>query len=80
MGSSFAPSAANLFMDAFEQQHILSSDQNPYFKYIFKSFRYIGDIFCVYTDIDLYEDFLKWINNLHPTIKFAGTKSTDGSH
>lgn len=58
MDSAFAPSTANLFMSMLEQQHILSPSSNPYFGHIFKYFRFIDDIFCVYTDINSFDSFL----------------------
>lgn len=73
MGSAFAPNAANLFMNMFEQQFILSPANNPYHAHIFKYYRFIDDIFCIYKDIHSFTNFLEWINNLHPTIKFTAT-------
>lgn len=59
MGSIFALSAANLFMDSFEQCFILNPDVNPFYQHIIKFFRYIDDIFCIYSDSETIEPFFK---------------------
>lgn len=76
MGSTFAPSSANLYMDIFEQTHILNAQSNPFYDHIFCYYRYIDDIFCIYPDSDSYPAFQSWLNQLHQTIKFtfAGDK------
>lgn len=69
MGSAFAPSAANLFMDHFERTHILNTS-NPY-EHISNYHRYIDNIFCIYDDPSSFPAFQEWLNQLHPSIKFT---------
>lgn len=71
MGSAYAPSAANLFMDRLENLFICNEQTNPFSKHISHYHRYIDDVFCIYSDPTSYSDFQKWINELHPTIKFT---------
>lgn len=78
MGSAFAPSAANLYMDRFEQTYILNAQFNPYYEHLSCFYRYIDNIFCVYDDPDTYPAFQVWLNQLHPAIKF--TFSGDKDH
>lgn len=71
MGSSFAPSAANLYMDKFEQTHILNAQSNPYYELLSGYYRYIDVIFCIQDDPDTYSALQVWLNQLYPTIKFS---------
>lgn len=71
VGSSFAPSVANLFMASLEDNQILNQDSNPFFMNICLFYRYIDDCFCVYRDKDLVQEFVCWLNTLHPSIKFT---------
>lgn len=71
MGSTYAPSAANLFMDEFESTYILNSCNNPFFEHISCYYHYISDIFCLYNDPPSYPAFQEWLNQLYPTIKFT---------
>lgn len=71
MGSAFAPHEANLFMDRFEQQHILNPQVNPFYEHLAHYHCYIDDIFCIYNDPPSYLTFQSWHNQLHPTIKFT---------
>lgn len=71
MGSVFAPSAASLFMNDFEQPFILDLSVNPFFRFINKFYCFIDDIFCVYTDPQSLENFLNCLNSLHPSIRFT---------
>lgn len=73
MGSVFAPSAANLYMNRFEQHFIFNPHMNPYFGNILRFYHFIDDIFCIYTDPPSYDAFVVWLNRLHPTIKFTAT-------
>lgn len=70
-GSAFAPSAVNLFMANFEQSLILNPLVNPNFQHISRYYRFIDDIFRIYTDPKSYGAFINWLNALHPTIKFT---------
>lgn len=75
MGSSFAPSVANLFMATLEERFILNSQHNAFFGSVFFFVRFIDDIFCLYTDLGTVLSFVKWLNEVHPSIKFAFTSS-----
>jgi hypothetical protein len=74
MGSRIGPSFANCFMWWFEKKFLPNAPIKPK---IWK--RYIDDVFCVFdcSDEDL-QTFLKWINQLHDTIKFTLFTSPDG--
>lgn len=71
MGSTFASSAANLYMSRFEQQYILNLTVNPFLRHILKFYHFIDNIFCIYTDPLSFDTFSNWLNELHPTIKFT---------
>ncbi len=68
MGTRMAPSYANLFMQEFENSHILR-DRSPFLHTLW---RYIDDILAIWTgtEPDLIM-FLEELNNKHPTIKFT---------
>ncbi|XP_042333917.1 uncharacterized protein LOC121936109 [Sceloporus undulatus] len=70
MGCKFAPELANLFMDNFEQQHILNED-NIYKTNILEFKRYLDDIFIIWngSENELF-NFQQSINSVHNTIKF----------
>lgn len=70
MGTAFAPSAANLFMERFEEMYILNNI-NPYYRHISHYYRYIDDIFCLYNDLSSYQAFQEWLNQVHPSITFT---------
>lgn len=71
MGSSFAPSIANLFMAQLEEKFILNETQNPFFPSVLLFRRYVDDCFCVYNDLATLKQFLDWLNQVHPTIYFT---------
>ena len=72
MGTRLAPSYANLFMDYLEQSLIYEQPIKPH-----TWWRYIDDVFCVWTrsreELDL---FIAHINTSHPT-KFTAEISTE---
>jgi peptide-methionine (R)-S-oxide reductase len=74
MGSKFAPSFANLYMNWLEQTHLPNAPIKPL---VWR--RYIDDVFAIFqcTDEELAE-FTKWLNNIHPTIKFTAESNPDG--
>lgn len=70
MGSSVAPSLANIFMSAFEDKFIFQD--NPHHGAIKCWLRYVDDVFFLWTrSKEELEDFLAHINTVHPTIKFT---------
>lgn len=72
MGSSFAPSVANLFMADLEEQFILTKDQNLFLESVFIFFyRYTDDCFCVYTHENTIQVLVSWFNELHSSINFT---------
>lgn len=71
MGSSFSPSAANLFMASLEEHLIPNPDQNPFYEFIFFFVRFTEDIFCIYTDIETIQPFVDWLNNVNSSIRFT---------
>eukprot|EP00079_Xenopus_tropicalis_P036647 XP_017950418.1 PREDICTED: uncharacterized protein LOC108647884 [Xenopus tropicalis] len=70
MGANMAPAYANIFMDNFERSHIFSN--TLYHPYIHSYLRYVDDTFFLWTGtMDLLNDFLSYLNNVHSTIKFT---------
>ena len=69
MGTCAAPSMANLFMGSLEHK-ILNSTQNRPLPGSWK--RYIDDVNFLWTDgLDSLQQFQTYLNNFHPTIRFA---------
>ena len=67
MGTKCAPTYASLFMGYFEERNILPKIRNSIMIYL----RYIDDIFFIWKGtMEELEEFLKEINQVHPTIKF----------
>lgn len=71
MGSPVAPSVANLYMANFEKQFVLNSDYNPFFGDLFFIKRFLDDYFIIYKNRDRIDQFLQWISNIDPAIKFS---------
>uniref|UniRef100_A0A803JRB9 Reverse transcriptase domain-containing protein n=1 Tax=Xenopus tropicalis TaxID=8364 RepID=A0A803JRB9_XENTR len=70
MGANMAPAYANIFMDNFEKIHIFSNTR--YQPFIHSYMRYVDDTFFLWTGtVDLLNDFLIYLNNVHTTIKFT---------
>ena len=66
MGTKMAPSYANLFMSVLEKQMLSSYKYKP-----LVYFRYIDDIFMIWTDgEDSLNDFLTHCNNQNKDIQF----------
>ena len=73
MGTAVAPNYANLFMDRFETKALENYPLKPL---IWK--RLIDDIFLIWTHgEDSLKDFVHYLNQLHPTIKFTSETSTE---
>lgn len=72
MGSPMAPNYANLFMGKFEQDFIYES--NPFNQYLKVWYRYIDDIFFVWSgsedELIVFHDY---VNSRLPSIKFTLT-------
>ncbi len=69
MGTRAAPNYANLFMGWFESKHIYKTDWNKHIKYYC---RFIDDIMLVWKGTeDELKEFLAYINQVHPSIKFT---------
>ena len=67
MGKKMAPSYANLFMGKSEQEALAAAPHSPLIWW-----RYIDDIFLLWTHgEDKLNEFITYLNNLHPTIKFT---------
>ncbi|XP_076466231.1 uncharacterized protein LOC143297695 [Babylonia areolata] len=73
MGTPMAPSAANLFMGRLEERTLQDSPvkfPSQYWN------RFIDDIFLLCTDSEeKLQQFLHFINTVHPTIKFTASTS-----
>jgi hypothetical protein len=73
MGTKCAPNYANLFMAMLEGE-ILEHTHTPT---PLAWFRFIDDIFMIWIDsLDELHEFLAYINEYHPTIKFTVEQST----
>jgi hypothetical protein len=69
MGSPLSPLLADIYMDYFENNHILN---NFFSKYILYYYRYVDDILLLWSgNKDQLNDFLAIINSVHPKIKFT---------
>ena len=72
MGTRMAPAFANLFMGEFEKKALEGYVDKP-----FLWFRYIDDIFMVWTHgNEKLDSFITYLNSIHPTIKFTSERST----
>ena len=67
MGSPLAPVLANLFMGHHESNWI--RDYNNFPPLIYK--RYVDDIFCLFNNEQEAIEFLNYLNDKHPNIKFT---------
>lgn len=80
MGSSFAPSLANLFMALMEEQFILNQLNNPFWQDIQMFWHFIDDCLCIFTNRTKVYDFLEWLNNIHPSIFFTLKSNPNKTH
>lgn len=80
MGSSFAPSLANLFMARMEEDHILNHQSNPFRSKILMYWCFIDDCLCTFTDHTQLNDFLDWLNNIHASITFTMEGDSKKTH
>ena len=72
MGNKMAPAYATLFMGTFEKQALEGAKTKPYVWW-----RYLDDIFMIWTgNEDELREFIEYLNNLHPTIKFTSEQSS----
>ena len=67
MGSPLGPVLANLFMSVNEKNWINDYQSSPIFFYK----RYVDDIFCLLKNETEANNFLKYLNDKHPSIKFT---------
>ena len=71
MGTAAAPNYANLFMDRFETKALNNWPLKPLIW-----LRFIEDIFMIWTHgEDKSEEFITYLNGIHPTIKFTSEQS-----
>jgi len=72
MGTKMAPAYANLFMAELEEKLLTNSPKDPI---LWK--RYIDDILCIWPgDASELDNFVKYLNRAHPTIKFTYESSS----
>ena len=76
MGNSLGPVLANIFMIHLEEELMFSGTNNcqPLFYR-----RYVDDTFCVFENQSQAERFLKFINDLHPSVNFDMETECDGT-
>ena len=75
MGSPLSPVLANLCMEFLESEYILNCSDNirPLLWY-----RYVDDVFIIYQkDDECFDNFLNFVNNLIPSIKFTVENEVD---
>ena len=71
MGTATAPNYANLFMDRFETKALANWPLKPMIW-----MRFIDDIFMIWTHgEDKLDEFITYLNSIHPTIKFTHESS-----
>ena len=73
MGSPVSPVVANIYMEMFEEQALRTAPHAPR---IWK--RYVDDTFCIMVTEHV-DQFLNYLNNLRPTIKFTMEQEKEGS-
>uniref|UniRef100_A0A803TNU1 Reverse transcriptase domain-containing protein n=1 Tax=Anolis carolinensis TaxID=28377 RepID=A0A803TNU1_ANOCA len=76
MGSSLAPSAANLSVSHLETIFIFNKIHNPYLTDMLYYGRFLDDIFTIFNSYEKAQSFSDWINTIHPNMKFTSTISS----
>lgn len=72
MGTKIALAYANLFMRRFGKQTLQGGKVKPHVWW-----RYFDDIFMIWNENeDEHKEFVEYLNNLHPTIKFTSEQSS----
>ena len=66
MGSPLAPVIASLYMEQFQQQALNMAEKKPSNWY-----RYVDDTFVVWPHGEELQNFLQYLNSLHPNIQFT---------
>lgn len=81
MGSTFAPSYANLYVGFFEQQFIFNEDRNPFYSNIIRYFRYLDDVLCVFKGSqNELNEFTMHLNEMSPDLKFTAESDSKRVH
>ena len=75
MGSPLGPVLANLFMGYHEGNWIENYKKS---RVIFYN-RYVDDIICLFDTEEQAEEFLNYLNDQHPNIKFTMEKQENNS-
>ena len=72
MGTAAGPNYANIFMDRFETKALINWPLKPLLW-----LRFIDDIFMIWTHgEDKLQEFITYLNGIHPSIKFTHEYST----
>ena len=82
MGSPLAPILADIFMNILLETNIINRESDIKnvaflnycngFEYVARCFtRYVDDIFAAFNDLETANEFLTFLNGLHPNIKFT---------
>ena len=66
MGSPLGPVLANIFMCHFEEKWVFNASVRPSFWY-----RYVDDAFTMFDSKDTANEFLRYLNSRHSSIKFT---------
>ena len=75
IGSPLAPVLANIFMDFHESKRLNEYNLNKHKFYL----RYVEDILAAFDNEQVPLNVLKFLNNIHPNIKFTIEKQTNHS-
>lgn len=74
MGHVCVPGIANLFMEQLELDFVDKAETNPFYGQIVLWKWYIDDILVLFKGAAYLVDFMKWLNSIHSSIKFVGTR------
>ena len=72
MGSPLGPILANIFV-GFHEQQLFQSHPHPVVYY-----RYVDDIFALFSSQENFNNFLPRLNGLHPSLSFTSESEVDG--
>ena len=75
MGNSLGPILANIFMAHLEEEAILNNT-NEFQPAFYR--RYVDDTFCVFNNLREAEQFLEFMNGVHPSMSFDMETEVEG--
>jgi uncharacterized protein (UPF0335 family) len=70
MGNQLSPLLSEIYLDNFE--NLLFNSEHPLLKHVFCYFRYVDDIFCIFTSTKrVLNTFLNHLNSLNKNLEFT---------